>query len=159
MIAGIITWLLKGWLSRWAITAEGEIKDGWRWLMASPVHFLAFVLTLSLAGNAWQWHARKADQRASAATVGLWQKAFGLEQRATQTIWRAIVVQNGAIKQWQAQGLAHQQASRDALREAEKRAGAAEAHAVTLDTLAAHTPPSGPECRTPAEILDRKDEL
>jgi hypothetical protein len=53
MIAAAVTWLLKGWLSRWALTAEGEIKDGWRWLTASPVHFLAFALALSLAANWW----------------------------------------------------------------------------------------------------------
>lgn len=56
MLSAIITWLLKGWLSRWAITVEGEIKDGWRWLTASPAHFLAFALAVSIAANAWQHH-------------------------------------------------------------------------------------------------------
>lgn len=51
MIASIITWLLRGWLSRWALTAEGEIKTGWRWLTSSAVHFLSFALALSLFGN------------------------------------------------------------------------------------------------------------
>lgn len=51
MITGIITWLLRGWLSRWALTAEGEIKAGWRWLTSSAVHFLSFALALSLFGN------------------------------------------------------------------------------------------------------------
>ena len=53
MITSIITWLLKGWLSRWALTAEGEIKDGWQWLTASLIHFVAFLLALSLTGNIW----------------------------------------------------------------------------------------------------------
>lgn len=51
MITGAITWLLRGWLSRWALTAEGEIKAGWRWLTSSAVHFLSFALALSLFGN------------------------------------------------------------------------------------------------------------
>jgi len=55
MLTGLTTWLLKGWLSRWAVTAEGEIKAGWRWLTASPVHFLAVALALSLGCNVWLW--------------------------------------------------------------------------------------------------------
>jgi hypothetical protein len=56
MISGIITWLLKGWLSRWVLTAEGEIKDGWRWLIAAPEHILTAALALSIALNLWLWH-------------------------------------------------------------------------------------------------------
>ncbi len=64
MIPGIITWLLKGWLSRWALTAEGEIKDGWRWLTASPVHALLGVVAvlLLLCGLFWHEWAVKALQ-------------------------------------------------------------------------------------------------
>lgn len=56
MIAGAITWLLRGWLSRWALTAGGEIKDGWRWLTASPVHALIGLLAVALLVIGLGWH-------------------------------------------------------------------------------------------------------
>jgi len=62
MLTGIATWLLKGWLSRWAVTAEGEIKAGWRWLTASPVHFLIVALALSLGCNVWLWRGWDAEK-------------------------------------------------------------------------------------------------
>jgi len=65
MLTGIATWLLKGWLSRWAVTAEGEIKDGWRWLTASPVHLLLALCAILACYGAWEHRGRiRAQDRA-----------------------------------------------------------------------------------------------
>jgi hypothetical protein len=71
MLASIITWLLQGWLSRWALTAEGEIKAGWKWATSSAVHALAIALAVSAAGNwlLWQRGDRYRDRLAAVAKV------------------------------------------------------------------------------------------
>jgi len=52
----VIATVLTTLFGRWIVSAEGVVKDQWRWVMATPVHLLAAALAVSVAANLWQWH-------------------------------------------------------------------------------------------------------
>ena len=160
MIAGIITWLLKGWLSRWALTAEGEIKDGWRWLVSSLVHALMAVCAV-LTVIAWLgWHERDVKARQVArltAENAKWRADLDADAGTIRDQQAAIARQNIAVmalgKASAAAQMAGAKADDAALARSAQRG--AEAHAIaSMPAL-----PAVASCRTPAPVLAAKGDL
>lgn len=62
-------------LVTWFLTAEGEVRDGWRWLTASPVHAILGLLAISLTWGgcehheANRWYAQTLSARAQVAAL------------------------------------------------------------------------------------------
>jgi len=168
----LASWLLKGWLSRWAVTAEGEIKDGWRWLTASATHALIAALLLSLAVNGCQWHRASAWpaklHEAEARGVATARKAldafhreqaaFDAQSRTVEVLTIALRRQNAAVRALATAGARAHDQQQDALAgvAGERRSRAASAARQQADAAGAV---DGPDCRTPASVMADKGKL
>jgi len=161
MIATGVTWLLRGWLSRWALTAEGEIKAGWRWLTATPVHLLAAALAASIALNLWQWHTGAAC-KSEVATLTLerdgWRKAEEVTRKSKDTLTTALHQQNDAVDHMKTEADKRALAGQAALGAAKARSAGREGLAARIDAQRA---PAGAaeDCRTSAAVMAAKGEL
>jgi hypothetical protein len=161
MIGSIITWLLRGWLSRWALSAEGEIKAGWRWLTATPVHMLAAALAVSIALNLWQWHTGAAC-KSEVAAVTLerdgWRKAEETTRKSNDALITALHEQNAAVDGLKADADKRVQAGQAALGAAKDRSAVREGLAARIDAQRASVG-AAEDCRTSAAVMAAKGEL
>jgi hypothetical protein len=161
VITGIITWLLRGWLSRWALTAEGEIKAGWRWLTTTPVHLLTGVLAISAAMNLWQWHTGAAC-KAEVTTLTLerdgWRKAEEVTRKSNDTLTDALHQQNDAVDHMKTEADKRVQAGQAALGAAKDRSAVREGLAARIEAQRAPAG-AGEDCRTNAAVMAAKGQL
>ena len=156
MIA-LLARLFAGQLFR---TAEGEIRAGWEWIFATPVHLLAVISVAGWgfgffehrdAGKAWAALAK--EKSAHAADAQVWKNVDHINHVSLELLIQSLNNQSGMVRSWAMVAINRQHAAAQALRDAQAASRALD----TARGLIAAENASG--CRTGQAILDVKVEF